>query len=423
MRVSSEIVDCGFPLTFDTYSKCRGGCVYCFSTGFKDVNPSTANKVQKLTYLSVKTIDNVLSGNIEAYANYIKDRIPIQWGGLTDPFMHEESKCRKSLDILKLICDYDYPVRICTKGLELRKPEYKNIINKNVDNFKFMISMTTLSDDRYKYIERNIPKPSERLEVIKDLSDLGCYTVLRFRPFIFGVSDKDYIELINAAAKSGASAISLEFLCYDKRSNLIRERFQKLKEKIGVDIEEFYSMNKGSSSTYQRLRKSIEAPIIREIYLECKKLGLNISISDPNFKELSDFGNCCASNGDYFKYQLTEELVKARKYVWNSKGFATYDFSFSNIYDGLRHYFGTIEAGSPFPIHFDRKDAYEHKYEMIPDYVMNNWNQPNKVNSIYRYLQGKVVPVGLNKNNDVVYRYIPSKWEIELRDEVRDICG
>ena len=30
-RWSGEIADCSLPMTFDTYSNCSYGCVYCFS--------------------------------------------------------------------------------------------------------------------------------------------------------------------------------------------------------------------------------------------------------------------------------------------------------------------------------------------------------------------------------------------------------
>lgn len=30
-RWTGEIADCSLPLTFDTYSNCSFGCVYCFS--------------------------------------------------------------------------------------------------------------------------------------------------------------------------------------------------------------------------------------------------------------------------------------------------------------------------------------------------------------------------------------------------------
>ena len=421
-RVSSEIVDCGFPVTFDTYSKCSGACAYCFSSGFKDTNPSTRDGTQKLTYIKPKGIENLLSAKNEIFNRFIKDRYPIQWGGLSDPFMHEEKRIRRSLDILKVFADYGYTVRICTKGLELLKPEYKHILSQNIDIFGFMISFSTTNENTYKYLEKNTPSPKERLNVIKELNDMGSYVVLRFRPFVFGISDKnkDYIKTIQDAAKYGAKAISLEFLCYDMRSRNFKEKFDVIGKKIGFDFNKFHTGNRGSPSNYIRLTKNVEAPIVHDIYLECKKLDLNICISDPNFKELSDFGNCCASDGNYFPYQLTELLVNARKEIWNNNK-KLVEFSFSDIAEPLQYYFGHIKSGKYFARHFSRREDYQWRHETIPDFILDKWNMPKLSSSIYKYLQGKIIPIGLNNQDDVVYQYRPSKWELDLRDEVKDL--
>ena len=39
-RWSNEVADCSMPMTFDTYSNCSYGCLYCFSQFQRGVGAS-----------------------------------------------------------------------------------------------------------------------------------------------------------------------------------------------------------------------------------------------------------------------------------------------------------------------------------------------------------------------------------------------
>lgn len=84
-RWSGEIADCSMPVTFDQYSKCQFGCIYCFAAFQRGIGGAAAN------YLG----DNIRSVNPERvkrywlepdspnnqFGPYIKAGKTIQWGG------------------------------------------------------------------------------------------------------------------------------------------------------------------------------------------------------------------------------------------------------------------------------------------------------------------------------------------------------
>ena len=72
-RWSAEIADCSMPMTFDTYSNCAFGCMYCFSQyqrGIggakehylaKEVNPVNVERISVCSRSLTSTRDSSLS--------------------------------------------------------------------------------------------------------------------------------------------------------------------------------------------------------------------------------------------------------------------------------------------------------------------------------------------------------------------------
>ena len=75
-RWSGEITDCTMPMTFDTYSNCSFGCVYCFSQYQRGIGNGKENyfskKVDSVNIDKVKRI--FLDPDSSQFGEYIKQR-------------------------------------------------------------------------------------------------------------------------------------------------------------------------------------------------------------------------------------------------------------------------------------------------------------------------------------------------------------
>ena len=48
----------------------------------------------------------------------------------------------------------------------------------------------------------------------------------------------------------------------------------------------------------------------------------------------------------------------------------------------------------------------------MTDFIRERWNDPENVNSPFKYFDGILYPVGLDDNNDVIYKYNYEKGEV-----------
>jgi DNA repair photolyase len=436
-RVSTECADCALPFSFDTYDNCSFYCAYCFAFGFRSVNPTMCKRFltrKDIKAVNPRAVKNLFLGNGKSkdgrvfYDYFIKHKLPIQWGGLAEPAGKLEEKYRVGLELIKFFNDINYPLRFSIKGNAFADGDYLNEFSKNPDLFKFSISITTLDEELARRIEIGTPSPEDRLGMIQKLSSVGCETVLRLRPFIPFYSDS-YQELIKKAKDKGAKGVSLEFLCLDTRSSKQQERIAYMNKVLGYNLINYFKehMAEGCHSGYQRLGRKVEAPVVANIYKLTRKLGLNLGISDPNFKELGDNGNCCGySSPNYFKPQLTELMVSTRKKVW-AKDLPYCDLYWNTLVklgrgkDNLNlDWAKKLNAGVYFPIDIDPIDRGRFNALTVYNYLKNRWNNPELGNSPYNYFQRKLIPIGLDNHRDVIYRYFPSKFEINLKEEVKN---
>lgn len=137
-RWTGEIADCSLPVTFDTYSNCAFGCVYCFSQYQRGLGATGedyyAKKVKAVDPEKVLKIFRGEDKNSTFY-EYVKDKRPIQYGGLSDEFDGFEKKYGVTYEILKGLREINYPICFSTKGTWVFfDPKYQEIF-RGADNW------------------------------------------------------------------------------------------------------------------------------------------------------------------------------------------------------------------------------------------------------------------------------------------------
>ena len=401
-RWTGEIADCTLPVTFDTYSNCSFGCVYCFSQYQRgNGNGKEAYYGKEVRSVNPEKIKRLFSGENTSsqFWEYIKTRRPIQYGGLSDQFDGFEKKYGVTYEILKYLREINYPICFSTKSAWVfHDPKYMELF-KGADNWNVKFSIITLDEEDARHIEVGVPTPMERLEAMKEYNSLSKGgTTLRLRPFILGVSDKTYIDLIKAAHAAGASAVTTEFFCLEMRSvKSAAEHYRTISERCGFDIVDFYRKH-SSGSGYLRLNRKIKEPYVRKMQELCHDLGMRFYVSDAHFKECCDNCSCCAlpPEWDYSRGNFSAALQIAKK-----KG----EVRWSDI-EGDMYYLDTFafKYAEGFNTNTSEKKAKFYGMTM-KQYMRYLWNEPTAGQSPYRLFEKVLVPCGYDENNDIIYRF------------------
>ena len=400
-RWTGEIADCTLPLTFDTYSNCSFGCVYCFSQyqrGIGGAKEAYFNKeVKSVNPEKIKKIFSGEDKNSQFYP-YIKTKRPIQWGGLSDQFDGFEKQYGVTYEILKYLKEINYPICFSTKSAWVFKdPKYQELF-KDADNWNVKFSIITLDEHDAAKIEQGVPTPQERLEAMKIYNSLSKGgTTLRLRPFIVGVSDKTYLDLIEKAAEAGATAVTTEFFCLEMRSiKQAKEHYDIISECAGFDIVEFYRKYSNGSG-YLRLNRKVKEKYIRNMQKKCHELGMRFYVSDAHFKECCDNCSCCAlpQDWDYSRGNFSAALQIAKR---------TGEVRWTDIEKDMYYLEFPMVKAQGFNINSSENRA---KYEgmTMKDYLRYLWNNPKRGQSPYHLFERVLKPDGLDDNGDIIYKY------------------
>lgn len=434
-RISSEIMDCSMPMTFDHLSYCSLGCLYCFAYFFKSNNPAMTS--HELKSVDIPKLIKALEGKpVDArgrlmYEHFYSRRFLLHWGGLADPFCYFEEANKAGLPLLQALGRLNYPTLFSFKGATIFNRRYCRVFEKYAEqrNFAFQISIITGDDKLAHDIEIGVPSPTKRLEAIKMLSDMGYWTILRLRPFTIGVSDQGLGDLLHRALEAGIKGVSMEFFAMDARANVgMKTRYDWISKLIGVkDLMAYYkALSPRERGGYMRLNRLVKEAHVRQVYEFCAEHGLVFGCSDPDFKELNTSGSCCAMPDRYpanpglenwTRNQLTYHLKEARRTYHRTGGCV--DLHFSQVY-GEESYLDNIQLVNDHVAVTGMMNAerYSHTYRTI---IQAHWNNLRSPANPRNYFHGKVMPMGLDEEGNLIFRYVPTEYEARWKEDGLDL--
>lgn len=402
-RWTNEIADCSMPMTFDTYSNCSFGCLYCFSQFQRAIGKTAKNYIEKnVVSVNPKKIMRMFKdpdNYAGQFATYIKQRRVMQWGGLSDEFDGYERKYGVTLELLRFFKEIDYPLCFSTKATWFTKDERYMELIRGQKNWNFKFSVITLDERKAHIMEKGVPTPMERLTAIERIAkaDAGGAT-LRLRPFIIGISTPSYLDLIREAGNRGATALSTEFMCVEQRSNTLKERMPIFNELCGFDFMDFYKKYSVSRG-YLRLNRKVKEPFVRNMKALCDEIGMRFYVSDAHFKELCNNGSCCGlpPTWNYSHGQFCEALQIAKK-----NGLVFWDDIKGDIEQ--LHFGYEFRKATGFNTHSCEMQA--HFYDMtMADYMRWLWNNPQAGQSPYKMFEGVMYPDGKDEEGNLIYHY------------------
>jgi DNA repair photolyase len=310
LSLTSQFLFCYYPLRLDTYDQCSFNCPFCFMTK-RGGNFNTSRQVSSISVDTVRRrMEEAKKQESKSIVTeFIAQRIPIHFGGVSDPFSAFEIAERKSLKVLKILNDYNYPTIISTKSNLIVEQEYIEVIKDGV-----YILQISLSPELTHSFKENALK-----QLIKKISILASNNIevcIRLQPILLGKVD-NYQRIIHELINSGVKHYVVEHLKLhiDKKNSR-----SKLNDFYNNDVfEEYKKIGANRSGREWVLPGKVQYENIRSIFeSKTNQKSISIGFADNNLLHFSK-GNCCVGDrkdGDPFeksyKYQISYALASSK---------------------------------------------------------------------------------------------------------------
>jgi DNA repair photolyase len=243
VQCGSEIAFCDLPVNFDTYSGCSHGCEYCFAQ--KKIAIDKIASRDNLTALK-----SFISGKQGKDTNWCDWKIPIHWGGLSDPFQPVERRVGASYQALKVFAETKYPVIISTKnpGMLLTEP-YAGVLKE----CRAVVQVSMVSPS-YDQVERGAAPFLDRMATLLRLRGLVLRLIVRCQPYLSGLHE-EIIGYMPQYKTAGVHGMIFEGMKRQKRfpvfvrlgsdmvypTEILRPQYEALRDAAHANGLKFYS--------------------------------------------------------------------------------------------------------------------------------------------------------------------------------------
>jgi DNA repair photolyase len=317
MSVTSQAYFCSAPIRIDSYDTCEFGCIYCFSkirsrrSASRGVHSANPNSLKR-------RLQQVKCGKVaSALDEFLLRRVPIQLGGLQDPFTTRERKASITLQLLKILRDECYPTLISSKGSVFLEPEYLDVLSKM--NVVFRLSAAGVSEAVRPEVDRKCDSFESTLAKIATLTARGVPMALRIQP-VFPGFEAEALAMATQAATAGAVQVTFEYLKLPNES--MRNALANSGSVIGYDVIALMNeMGLNKVGPDWALKADAKRPFIREALSHCRHLKIKFGAGDTEFIPWSDGNGCCGSSSLFLadSNQFTSNFVGAIKYALTTR--------------------------------------------------------------------------------------------------------
>lgn len=210
---------------------------------------------------------NFINGKRDITTNWCDFKIPLHWGGVSDPFQPIEKQVKNSLRCLEILAKTKYPFVVSTKAtLPIQEP-YFSLFKEC--NCVFQVSLTCR--EIIERFEKGAPGFDERLEMLEKMSKVVKRVIVRCQPYMVEYH-KQIREAIPLIAKAGVYGITYEALKLTKK--------RKGMEKNGADF------------VYP---KRVLQLYFNDLKKVCHENGIKFLCAENRLREMGDHYNCCGA--------------------------------------------------------------------------------------------------------------------------------
>ena len=318
LSVNEQFFFCGVPLRLDTYSNCSHNCSYCFARALELTNASKAKSKGIIKPADPHDIQHVLTKAMDWSKKYsdievewLRRKVPIHWGGMSDPFQPCERKYKVSAKVMEHLNWYMYPTVISTKGSMIAEQEYIDRLLEGL--YAVQITLISRNDELIGQLEPGAPSAAERLKVLEKLASAGIWTACRIQPVIPGsIVETDMKGFIGTLANTGIKHVVVEGY---KPSVWFKDGYRKVNEVCGGDVTLEYGQQTGSEFFLPTWRKWEYLQVALQAAHEH---GITVGAADNDLRDMGDVECCCGIDKvpgfeNYWTYQTARMATIAKK--------------------------------------------------------------------------------------------------------------
>ena len=295
--VSSQLYFCASPIRLDSYNRCQFGCTYCFSRNRSLDTSLPGLKIANAAAFKSR-LGRIARGRIQsAFDEFLASRVPIQLGGLQDPFSGLELARGTTLELLNILTEYDYPTIISTKSTLPGKEPYLSLLKQM--NVLVRFSAAGVREECRTKLEIGCPKIDNIFDTIALLSSQDITVSLRIQPVIPGHEDAA-IALARRGSEAGAKHLSFEYLKIGTEER--RRTIARVSEAVGTDIWKVMA-ERGVTRIGRdyTLTAAAKCDFVKRAKQACCEYGVKFGAGDTEFIHLSDGSGCCNGAGYFLK--------------------------------------------------------------------------------------------------------------------------
>ena len=261
----SKLCTCPPKLSFNPYTGCEHGCIYCYASSyipnFFDCRP----KKNLISRLMKEAKD--LNGELISMSNS------------SDPYPPMERRLKLTRKCLQILSKANCKLQIITKS---------DLVVRDIDVLKKMRSMvamtiTTIDEEIARKLEPRAPSPSRRLKAIEKLVESSVPVAVRVDPIIPFLNENQR-ELIEALASLGVKHVTSS--TYKAKFDNW-QRFSLAFPDVAKKLEPFYFEKGERIGRSYYLPKKIRLGILKKLKELVEKYGMKFACCREGFPELN----------------------------------------------------------------------------------------------------------------------------------------
>jgi DNA repair photolyase len=314
LTLTSQFAFCGLPLRLDTYGGCAFQCKFCFAryrggaTAGEVVRPADPASLERVFARALKRHQPGI------LAQFLRRRVPLHFGGMSDPFQPAERRHLVTRSVLKLLGSFQYPTVISTRSELVAERDYLSLLGSFPCVVQF--SFSTLDALRARLVEPNCPAPSTLLKAAERLAGAGVPVTVRWQPYIPGFSG-DPDAFCASVARAGFRHVAVEHLKVPVEQN--HRLWRGLVEGLGRDLGcEYLDVSATRDGREFVLPADLKLPIVTSVRRAAHANGMTFGAADNELQYLSDTGCCCsgvdqfAGFENWYKFQIGCAIRRCR---------------------------------------------------------------------------------------------------------------
>lgn len=317
----------------------------------------------------------------------VAQRVPLRFGTRSENFLPPERKLKVSLEALKIIKDFDYPLIINTKSEILAEEPWFSTICELGDNVAIQESITHIDDKFSKLIEPGAPSATARWNVLKQFNEVGINAMARMEPcaHFLNADDKHLKAYMEKAEECGVKKFMGDVYHYTAN----HEEIQNLFYEMGIDFGRMWE----ATSEFQGLGSlSFE----KAMYY-AKKKGIKCGTFNYHSIPWNDDPVCC---------MVGEQFGSWSKY---------------SIVHVLRNEFAENPNTNISFEEFDKKYYGLELHPSIRERIKEVWNM-EKLNCFTLDFMEGMIPVDRDSEGNLVWRFEPRRMG-EIYDSLIKVFG